>query len=103
MQGYKKHTFPCFLYLNRLERDRQPLNCPVDREKLSRDKVREFANAITFMERVGEFNLFTPLIVCRKELMNQIYCRSTVSLPLCLVVGQINTPNISEKSEFFVG
>ena len=36
--------------------------------------------------------------------MNQNYCRSTVSLPLRLVIGQINTPIfLLDKSEFFVG
>ena len=48
-----------FPLLNSLEQDEQPLNCPVDRDKLSRDKVREFRNAKTFVGRVGEFKLFT--------------------------------------------
>ena len=30
----------------------------MDREKLSRDKVREFSNAVTFVEGVSEFELF---------------------------------------------
>ena len=89
--------FPCFLLLNRLERDGQPLNCPVDRDKLSRETVRKFFNAKhLWEEHVEVFNIYClQKVTCEPNgclwLFNGFAC-SLVS-----VIGKKKSSNISFK------